>query len=113
MNRLLEGDVGSGKTVVAAAASFAVFLNGFQTIIMAPTQILASQHYETFKKLLTPFGVRISLITSDLKKADLGRNDVFIGTHALIHNKVNFDRVGLGCNRRTAPVRSGAEKTFG
>jgi ATP-dependent DNA helicase RecG len=95
MNRLLEGDVGSGKTVVAAAASFAVFLNGFQTIIMAPTQILASQHYETFKKMLTPFGVRISLITSDAKKSDLGRNDVFIGTHALIHNKVAFDRVGL------------------
>ncbi len=95
MNRLLEGDVGSGKTVVAAAASFAVFLNGFQTIIMAPTQILASQHYETFKKLLTPFGVRISLITSDIKKSDLGRNDVFIGTHALIHSKIVFDKVGL------------------
>ena len=95
MNRLLEGDVGSGKTVVAAAASFAVFLNGFQTIIMAPTQILASQHYETFKGLLTPFGVRISLITSDIKKSDLGRNDVFIGTHSLIHNKISFDKVGL------------------
>jgi ATP-dependent DNA helicase RecG len=95
MNRLLEGDVGSGKTVVAAAASFAVFLNGFQTIIMAPTQILAAQHYETFKKLLTPFGVRISLITSDLKKSELGRNDVFIGTHSLIENKVAFDKVGL------------------
>ena len=95
MNRLLEGDVGSGKTVVAAVASFAVFLNGFQTIIMAPTQILASQHYETFKKLLTSFGVRISLITSDIKKSDLGRNDVFIGTHSLIHNKVSFDKVGL------------------
>ena len=95
MNRLLEGDVGSGKPVVAAAASFAVFLNGFQTIIMAPTQILALQHYQTFKKLLTPFGVRISLITSDVKKTDLGRQDVFIGTHSLIHNKVNFDRVGL------------------
>lgn len=95
MNRLLEGDVGSGKTVVAAAAAFAVFLNGFQTIIMAPTQILANQHYETFKQLLTPFGVRISLITSDLKKSDLGRNDVFIGTHALIHSKIAFDKVGL------------------
>ncbi len=95
MNRLLEGDVGSGKTVVAAAASFAVFLNGFQTVIMAPTQILANQHYETFKDLLTPFGVRISLITSDLKKSDLGRNDIFIGTHALIHSKITFDKVGL------------------
>ncbi|MCX6704525.1 MAG: ATP-dependent DNA helicase RecG, partial [Candidatus Woesebacteria bacterium] len=95
MNRLLEGDVGSGKTVVAAAASFAVFLNGFQTVIMAPTQILANQHYETFKDLLTPFGVRISLITSDLKKSDLGRNDIFIGTHALIHSRITFDKVGL------------------
>ena len=95
MNRLLEGDVGSGKTVVAAAASFAVFLNGYQAIIMAPTQILANQHYDTFKKLLTPFGVRISLITSDAKKSDLGRNDIFIGTHSLIHDKVDFDKVGL------------------
>lgn len=95
MNRLLEGDVGSGKTVVAATASFAVFLNGFQTVIMAPTQILANQHYETFKKLLTSFGVRITLITSEVKKSELGRNDVFIGTHSLIHNKVEFDKVGL------------------
>jgi ATP-dependent DNA helicase RecG len=95
MNRLLEGDVGSGKTVVAALASFAVFLNGFQAVIMAPTQILANQHYDTFKKLLSPFGVRISLITSDAKKSDLGRQDVFIGTHALIHSKVSFDKVGL------------------
>jgi ATP-dependent DNA helicase RecG len=95
MNRLLEGDVGSGKTVVAAAASFAVFLNGFQSIIMAPTQILATQHYETFKKLLTPFGIRVSLTTSDIKKSELGRNDVFIGTHALLNGKISFDKVGL------------------
>jgi ATP-dependent DNA helicase RecG len=95
MNRLLEGDVGSGKTVVAAAAAFAVFLNGYQTIVMAPTQILATQHYETFKKLLTPFGVRVSLTTSDVKKSELGRNDVFIGTHALLNGKINFDKVGL------------------
>ncbi len=95
MNRLLEGDVGSGKTVVAAAASLAVFLNGLQAVIMAPTQILANQHYETFKKLLTRFGVRISLITSDAKKSHLGRQDIFIGTHALIHKGVDFDKVGL------------------
>jgi ATP-dependent DNA helicase RecG len=95
MNRLLEGDVGSGKTVVAAIGAFATFLNGYQTIIMAPTQILATQHYETFKKLLTGYNVRISLITSDNKKSELGRNDIFIGTHALIHSKVNFDKVGL------------------
>ena len=95
MNRLLEGDVGSGKTVVAATAAFVTFLNGFQTVIMAPTQILANQHYETFKKLLTPFGIRISLTTSDVKKADLGRQDIFIGTHSLIESKVDFDKVGL------------------
>jgi ATP-dependent DNA helicase RecG len=95
MNRLLEGDVGSGKTVVAATAAFATFLNGCQTVIMAPTQILATQHYETFKKLLTRYNIRISLMTSDDKKSELGRNDIFIGTHALIHSKVNFDKVGL------------------
>lgn len=95
MNRLLEGDVGSGKTVVAAIGAFASFLNGFQTMIMAPTQILATQHYETFKKLLSPFGVRLSLTTSSLKKSDLGRNDVFIGTHSLIKSKIGFDKVAF------------------
>lgn len=95
MNRLLEGDVGSGKTVVAAVAAFATFLNGFQTIIMAPTQILAVQHYETLKKLLSPFGIRISLTTSDTKKSELGRQDIFIGTHSLINGKIDFDKVGL------------------
>lgn len=95
MNRLLEGDVGSGKTVVAATGAYAAFLNGCQTIIMAPTQILANQHYETFKKLLAPYKVKISIITSDVKKSEIGRNDVFIGTHALIHSKVDFDKVGF------------------
>lgn len=95
MNRLLEGDVGSGKTVVAAIGAFASFLNGFQTMIMAPTQILAIQHYVTFKKLLSPFGVRLSLTTSSLKKSDLGRNDVFIGTHSLIKSKIGFDKVAF------------------
>jgi ATP-dependent DNA helicase RecG len=94
MNRLLEGDVGSGKTVVAAVGAFATFLNGFQTVIMAPTQILAQQHYETLKKIFEPYRVRISLITSDIKKSDLGRCDIFIGTHALIHKKVGFDTAG-------------------
>ena len=91
MNRLLEGDVGSGKTVVAAVAAFAAFTNGYQTVIMAPTQILASQHYKTFKALFSKFSVRISLITSDIKRRDLGRNDIFIGTHSLINGKIGFD----------------------
>lgn len=95
MNRLLEGDVGSGKTVVAAIAAFLTFTAGYQTIFMAPTQILAQQHYETLKSLFKEFKIRISLITSDLNKSDLGRTDLFIGTHALIHNKLPFDKVGL------------------
>src|SRR5258706_1605797 len=95
MNRLLEGDVGSGKTVVAATGAFAAFLNGYQTLIMAPTQILAQQHYETFRSLLSPFNVRISLVTSSVNKSDLGRNDIFIGTHSLIKSKIVLDKVAF------------------
>ncbi len=95
MNRLLEGDVGSGKTVVAAIAAFTSFVNGFQTVLMAPTQILAQQHYETLSNLFKNQKLRISLITSGFKKKDLGRTDIFIGTHALIHQKVDFDKVAL------------------
>ena len=94
MNRLLEGDVGSGKTVVAAIGAFAAFTNGFQTIVMAPTQILATQHYETLNRLFADYKVRISLITSDTKRVKVGRSDIFIGTHALIHKKVQFDTEG-------------------
>jgi ATP-dependent DNA helicase RecG len=95
MNRLLEGDVGSGKTVVAAIGAFVSFLNGYQSLIMAPTQILANQHYQTLKSLFDKFNIRISLITSDIKKIELGRSDIFIGTHSLIHSKVNFDKVAF------------------
>jgi ATP-dependent DNA helicase RecG len=95
MNRLLEGDVGSGKTVVAATGAFSAFLNGSQTIFMAPTQILAQQHFMTLKKLLEPYKVRISLITSEGIKADPGRNDIFVGTHALLNKKGYFDNVSL------------------
>ncbi len=95
MNRLLEGDVGSGKTVVAAVGAFVSFLNGYQSLIMAPTQILANQHYQTLKALFDKFNVRISLITSDIKKIELGRSDVFVGTHSLIHSKVDFDKVAF------------------
>lgn len=95
MNRLLEGDVGSGKTVVATTAAFTSFLNGYQSVFMAPTQILAQQHFNTLNNLLQPFKVRISLITSDAREKDLGRCDIFIGTHALIHQKVGFDKVAL------------------
>ena len=91
MNRLLEGDVGSGKTVVATIAAFVSFLNGCQSVFMAPTQILAQQHYETLNKFLGKYKVRISLVTSESVKKDLGNTDIFVGTHALIHKKQNFD----------------------
>lgn len=94
MNRLLEGDVGSGKTVVAAAGSFAAFVNGFQSIFMAPTQILAQQHVSTLNHIFASFKIRISLVTSEGIKSDLGKTDIFVGTHALIHKKVKFDNVG-------------------
>ncbi len=95
MNRLLEGDVGSGKTVVAAAGAFAAFTNGYQSLIMAPTQILANQHYETLKKIFEPFNLRISLVTSASKKIELGRSDIFVGTHSLIHSKISLDKVAF------------------
>lgn len=95
MNRLLEGDVGSGKTVVAAIAAFACFLNERQTVFMVPTQILAEQHFKTLKEMLSPFKVRISLVTSAGIKKDLGRSDIFVGTHALIHKKLDFTNVAL------------------
>ena len=101
MNRLLQGDVGSGKTVVAAVAMYVAFLNGFQSILMAPTEILAFQHYETIKNMLEPFGVKIALRTRTKKTANLEPRasslepDIFIGTHALLSAKLKFNRVGL------------------
>jgi ATP-dependent DNA helicase RecG len=95
MNRLLEGDVGSGKTVVAAAGMFAAFASGYQSIIMAPTQILAQQHYQTLKNIFAKFNLRISLITGSTKEIAIGRSDIYVGTHSLIHSKVNFDGIAL------------------
>ena len=95
MNRLLEGDVGSGKTVVAAAGMFAAFTEGYQSVIMAPTQILANQHYATLKKIFEKFNVRISLVTGSIKKMEIGRSDIFVGTHSLINDKVDFDKVAF------------------
>ncbi len=95
MNRLLEGDVGSGKTVVAAAAAFASFVNGYQTVVMAPTQILANQHFNTLKRIFDRFKVRVSMVSSEGVKKDLGKTDIFVGTHALIHKKVKFEKVAL------------------
>lgn len=95
MNRLLEGDVGSGKTVVAAAAAFVAFTNGFQSVFMAPTQILATQHFNTLTEIFARFKIRVGLITSSIVKKDLGRTDIFVGTHALIHKNIDFENVAL------------------
>jgi len=84
MNRLLEGDVGSGKTVVAAAASLLAVRAGFRVAVMAPTEILARQHYATFDKILAPFHVSIGLRTGSEGK-NPGSTDILIGTHALLH----------------------------
>jgi len=93
MNRLLQGDVGSGKTVVALIASFLSYLNGSKVIYMAPTEILAKQHFETFKEYLDPFKIKVSLTTSS-KKGDLSA-DINIGTHALLFNKKEAVNAGL------------------
>jgi len=93
MNRLLEGDVGSGKTIVAACGAFVVKENNFKTLIMAPTEILAFQHYQTISQLFKPWGIGVGLITKS-QKTQIG--DVTIGTHALLNLKtVLLDQVGL------------------
>lgn len=94
MNRLLEGDVGSGKTVVAAFSIFLAHLNGFQSAFMAPTEILAKQHFQTINLLLSPFGIRTKLIVKGVKKST-NEYDVYVGTHALISGKLNVDNFGL------------------
>lgn len=104
MNRLIQGDVGSGKTIVATIAIYATYLGGFQSALMAPTEILATQHYETIKKLLEPLNVHVSLLVGSLKKKDHqaivkdlseGKIDVLIGTHALISQDVTFKNLGF------------------
>ncbi len=94
MNRLLEGDVGSGKTVVAGIAMYITFLNGYQSVLMAPTEILAMQHFQTIERLFTPFGVRIGLATGS-KKIQLDDFDVLIGTHALLSEKIQFKKLAF------------------
>jgi ATP-dependent DNA helicase RecG len=94
MNRLLDGDVGSGKTAVAALASYLVALSGYRTLLMAPTEILANQHFKTFEQIYKNLPYSIGLYTSANKK--LNSNDsIIIGTHALIYEKANFSSIGL------------------
>lgn len=94
MNRLLEGDVGSGKTVVAAAAVYLAYLSGTRSILMAPTEILADQHFQTLKEFLGPRGVKIALHTGS-KKSKGDDYDLWIGTHALFYREGNFEKIGL------------------
>ncbi|GAB4219110.1 MAG: ATP-dependent DNA helicase RecG [Candidatus Microgenomates bacterium] len=100
MNRLLQGDVGSGKTVVAALASYFCFLNKYQTLFMAPTEILATQHYQTLRKLFNNIDIKISLLTSSNKKITKEfirpqEADLIVGTHALVSKKNIYKNVGL------------------
>ena len=104
MNRLLQGDVGSGKTVVAGLVAAEVAKAGFQTAIMAPTEILAQQHAKTLDELLSPFGVSVALLTGHVKGAARSRLldnlasgdiDVVVGTHALIQEKVAYHKLGF------------------
>lgn len=104
MNRLIQGDVGSGKTAVSVASCYFAHKNGFQSTIMAPTEILALQHFKTFSEMLEPLGVKIGLLVGSLptkaKKLtqqyiESGRFSVVIGTHALIQKDVNFKNLGL------------------
>ena len=104
MNRLIQGDVGSGKTIVAFMAVVAAIENGYQTALMAPTEILAEQHVRNAKALIEPLGFRVELLIGSLKAAQKrkiyeslgsGEIDLLIGTHAVIQESVKFDRLGL------------------
>lgn len=104
MNRLLQGDVGSGKTVVALSACLLACENGYQSAFMAPTEILAEQHYYTFKKFLEGLNVRFELLTSSvnkkrrkdiIKRVESGEIDILIGTHSLLDKEIRFKNLTL------------------
>lgn len=104
MNRLLQGDVGSGKTVVAAAACYFAVQNGMQCALMAPTEILAAQHCHTLKQFLEPLGVSVGLLTGSLRAKEKqkvydelanGTLHLIVGTHAIFQRQVQFQRLGL------------------
>ncbi len=104
MSRLIQGDVGSGKTAVAAACCFNAVKNGYQAAMMAPTEILAEQHFKTFAKIFDSAGINVALLTGSLtkKKKDTlkgalerGEIDIIVGTHALLSDNVYFKRLGL------------------
>ncbi len=104
MNRMLQGDVGSGKTIVAVIASYINYLSKSQTALMAPTEVLATQHYESIKLLLESTNVNIALLVGSMKKKEKdevveklksGNIDLIIGTHALLSENVTFKKLGL------------------
>lgn len=104
MNRLLQGDVGSGKTIVALMSMLLALDNGFQACLMAPTEILANQHYLGLSELAKPLGINIKILTGSTKTSDRriihqelesGELHIIIGTHALLENKVQFKNLGL------------------
>jgi ATP-dependent DNA helicase RecG len=104
MNRLLQGDVGSGKTLVALMSALIAFDNGFQVCMMAPTEILAQQHFASTGRMVSGMGIEISLLTGSTRAADRavihekllsGKIQLLIGTHALIEDTVNFKNLGL------------------
>lgn len=104
MNRLIQGDVGSGKTIVAMTALYGTVLSGYQGALMAPTEVLARQHYEDFKEMLEPKGIRIGLLVGSQRKKEKdqvyaalasGEIDIIIGTHALIQEKTRFSHLAL------------------
>ncbi|MBR4949954.1 MAG: ATP-dependent DNA helicase RecG, partial [Clostridia bacterium] len=104
MNRLIQGDVGSGKTLVAAALCYIISKNNLQSALMVPTEILAKQHYDYFCETLSPFGIKVDLLTSsttkkekDLIKSRLenGETDLVVGTHSLISDDIKFKNLSL------------------
>ena len=104
MNRLLQGDVGSGKTIVAMISAYKAVKSGYQVAVMAPTTILATQHLENFNKILSSFGIKSELLISSLTKKQKqivldklksGEIDIIIGTHALLQENVEFKKLGL------------------
>jgi ATP-dependent DNA helicase RecG len=104
MNRLVQGDVGSGKTAVAIVAAAVAHLNGYQVAVMAPTEILAEQHHQNFSRILAPLGIDVALVTGSGGAAEKrrqrealkeGRAAVAVGTHALIEDSVEFHRLGF------------------